>query len=355
MVRRRSGFTLIELLVVIAIMAILIGLLVPAVQKVREAAARTECLNNLKQLGLAAHSYHSANRVFPPGYLGSTRTDREWAGLSDGPNVSVLAFLLPHFEQDTIYRQLSALDWTLVRAPNTTSTNFWNVNPPRTMANSRLKVLTCPVDNLLSAGDATIGAFTSQYFQINGQYTVRASYFAGATGNNFGHTNYAGVAGSRGAGLLPGGQPDPLWSKWAGIFNNRSRVSLEKIRDGSSNTLLFGEGLGQMNNGVRDYAWMWMGFGTASTSRGLGDHLSTTWSQFSSKHPNAVHFCFADGSVRALTRTGTQWTPTLLPSGPEAYALPFPLPPTSQTNWYLLQQLAGMNDGDALDTSAIAF
>src|SRR5262249_28745133 len=99
----RSAFTLIELLVVIAIIAVLIGLFVPAVQKVREAAARAQCKNNLKQIGLAFHNYHAAYDRFPSGFVSRAATVD---GPSLGPGWGWGASLLPYLEQDNLYRQI---------------------------------------------------------------------------------------------------------------------------------------------------------------------------------------------------------------------------------------------------------
>jgi prepilin-type N-terminal cleavage/methylation domain-containing protein len=116
MVQKRSGFTLIELLVVIAVISILIALLVPAVQKVRESAARVQCENNLKQIGLACQNYHDVNKHFPTGKSQSYKGAPVWA------RWSAHAYLLPYLEQGSIYK---LLDFN--HPPNTSNTPLMGI------------------------------------------------------------------------------------------------------------------------------------------------------------------------------------------------------------------------------------
>jgi prepilin-type N-terminal cleavage/methylation domain-containing protein/prepilin-type processing-associated H-X9-DG protein len=336
--RRRPAFTLLELLVVIAIISVLLALLVPAVQNVRESASRLGCANNLKQLGLAAHSYQSVNRRLPPGYLGppppwmlysatpAYPNGPYWQWFLDAPQVGVIAFLLPHLEQDTIFNQLQ-VSWD----PRAGSTGYWWKNGNNyTMAKSRLAVLMCPSDDLSSG--VTVGTWVALHAN-NADQRYISVYYSGATANSLGLTNYLGVSGSGGGESL-----DPVNAQWIGMFYNSSRVSLANVADGTSNTLLFGEGLGGVKSGSREWGWSWMGCGSLGVGRGLQGPLDAVPVSYSSRHPAGVQFCFADGHVILLRRGGTFRDPVTDIKTPD---------------WFVLQQLAGRQDGAAPDLSRL--
>lgn len=336
---KRRGFTLIELLVVIAIIAILIGLLLPAVQKVREAAARLQCSNNLKQIGLAAHNYHSAYAVFPPGYEGPSPNihyqnpptlSPGWDTSGSPRWVGVLVFLLPYVEQDNIYKAMPIMSGS--------SQTVWWANPNWTMAATVIKTFQCPSDGSKQPS-ALARLHTYQPPGVQGAAGAVASYFP--NNQTPAKSNYIGVSGSAGIDAStnsPFDGPGANLRKYEGILGNRSQVKVEGIPDGSSNTLMFGEGLGSPMTANPSIYWTWAGAGALGVKFGLlapSQPGGPGWQFFSSRHTGLVLFCFGDGSVRPLRYAGSDQRN---PAG---------------TSWFLLQQLAGIADGETANASIL--
>jgi prepilin-type N-terminal cleavage/methylation domain-containing protein/prepilin-type processing-associated H-X9-DG protein len=298
-VSKIRGFTLIELLVVIAIIAILIGLLLPAVQKVREAAARAQCQNNMKQIVLASHNYESANGLLPPGIIAPC--NNQYYGFSwQWPDVGVLAFLLPYVEQQNVYVQLNPSPGIYLQAnlqnPPVNQWGCWYANGSYwSMAQTVIKTFACPSDT--PNHGAAYGVFIALYCDAY-DLTLTGGYYPNPTGDLLGKGNYAGNGGGIGYGS------DPYWGQWVGPFYADSQISLAKIHDGTSTTIFFGETLcGNPNGagkGVRDFSLSWMGAGSMATAWGLPDPPS--WYTFGSKHSGVSNFAFGDGSVRPIRK-----------------------------------------------------
>jgi prepilin-type processing-associated H-X9-DG protein/prepilin-type N-terminal cleavage/methylation domain-containing protein len=274
---RLGAFTLLELLVVIAIVAVLVGILLPATQKVRETAARLSCENNLKQIGLGLHNYHDVHGTLPPGY----RADLPYTdGATDtSPGWGWAAYILPQTEQDGLFQQFNL------------------AQPVQNFAGSltMLKVYLCPSDIVIRDAFPIPDAFGTPIAQA-----APSSYAACCGGDESGVEDLKGL----------------------GIFYRNSRVTLQEIADGTSNTIMIGErswgnanGIwaGAINNGVclRGNQNPCPGTGAGSYPAPAlvlaHSHLNNTDSDtdgglddFSSRHSNGSNFVFADGSVRFL-------------------------------------------------------
>lgn len=302
--RARPAFTLIELLVVVAIIAILMALLLPAVQKVREAANKMKCGNNLKQLGIAAHAFAHDHKRLPPGYLGpdpnAPNPPAPWAyPAPNGPNqmTGAITFLLPYVEQEPLYRLFydippAARLFDIDRRGNA----WWSTTPGFNLSRTKIPMFLCPSDN---AETYSAGVFVHFHTWNDPTFLwLGGWFFAGASGGNPAAGNYLGVAG---AGGLTG---STAWNRWVGAFYSRSRVEIGQITaaDGTSMTALFGEGMGDVGPTIQRRSWSWMA-GCLPTAWGLpGSTTESSWFHFSSRHVSGVQFCFADGSVRTLKR-----------------------------------------------------
>jgi prepilin-type N-terminal cleavage/methylation domain-containing protein/prepilin-type processing-associated H-X9-DG protein len=266
----RVGFTLIELLVVITIIGILIGLLLPAVQKVREAAARIQCQNNLKQIGLACHNYHDHHNSLPPGYTAVASYPATSPGWGWG------AYLLPYIEQSSDYQQI----------------NFNAGLGGQAAIQTLVKVYLCPSDS-----------------PPPGPFAVTDAVFA--TICFAAPSSYAATCGSDAS------EVDDLTGN--GIFYRNSATRLTDITDGTSNTTMIGDRAWADTKGI------WAGIPNGAVTRpgatnpwasatGPGQALvlvHNNWinittdadgglDDFSSKHPGGANLLFADGSVRFI-------------------------------------------------------
>jgi prepilin-type N-terminal cleavage/methylation domain-containing protein/prepilin-type processing-associated H-X9-DG protein len=344
--RRKMGFTLIELLVVIAIIAILIGLLLPAVQKVREAAARTQCQNNMKQFGLALNNFHDVYNRLPSGH----QMGRTWytsylresppGGLAtngypnEGPFWSWMVRIAPMMEAENVSKQFrvssNPADWPW---------NQYFAGMPSTPANClnglTVKWAKCPADGrseLVNTTYDTTAAFAlTSYFGVSGRDQFREEI--------------VGTGNPSPSAKLPGQD---------GILYVNSGVKIPGISDGTSNTLMVGERPPSNN---LDYGWMWAGsgdspyFGATDVVLGVRERSQVPAAQpdffrpgtlndptdqhrqhFWSLHPGGAMWLFVDGHVQFITYAAGTSNVTVV----------------GGINVSLLEALASRNGGEAI-------
>lgn len=302
--RVRAAFTLVELLVVIAIIGILVALLLPAIQAAREAARRTQCVNNLKQLGLAMHNYHDTYQKFSMGLISTTRT----GGLGNAGRWGWSAYMLPYVEQGALYRECRIQGdinwWTYGQAVGNGTV--------RSMMRQAQPAYRCPSD---------IGPATNTWRTKDDNSTP-------AVARDVALSNYIAVNSSD--QLRPNfGSPLATNPQGAdGMFARNDCCRMADVIDGTSNTLMLGERAWAVRrpNGNLGYGHAACVFGAnddvGANDRGLADVLGcvqfrinhntgSNWPDdnnganrsFSSLHPGGAIFCLADGSVRFIQDT----------------------------------------------------
>jgi prepilin-type N-terminal cleavage/methylation domain-containing protein/prepilin-type processing-associated H-X9-DG protein len=292
--RRSVGFTLIELLVVIAIIAILIGLLLPAVQKVREAAARMKCSNQIKQLALACHSYHDANGYLPRSFESATQ-------------LSWTVYVLPYMEQDPLYKQMRLTpggDYTVTGRNNPYGLTRMGIylcpsSPVEKMATGSPNNVNPP--DLVPANTGQ-PPYTTHYYGLNGPRGANP-----ATGQQYPQTSCT----HDGTPMATSGMflPDRVS---AGVLN-ASGIKLTDVTDGTSNTLMIGEMSWDSRFGTRYRSWLRGGDGRGCYAVGARNATNAINSAqraaliaqyneipMGSMHTGGANFGLGDGSVRFL-------------------------------------------------------
>ncbi|MEX0727647.1 MAG: DUF1559 domain-containing protein [Planctomycetaceae bacterium] len=296
---QRRAFTLIELLVVIAIIAVLIALLLPAVQQAREAARRTQCKNNLKQLGLANHNYHDTFNRFTPssfelGMVYNQATTYGGVAVTGGySNLSGLVMLLPYIDQANLYNQWNfahAASWCHVYGGGPNPKGDPNVN--YTLARTPVTVFTCPTDN---------GA--PYYTAVNKYYSISSTAAGGYRTSYDFSINYAEYY----YGLYWSGNLGPTNRP---VFGEASNSNIRDIRDGTSNVILMSEQTREKQSGVSS-AWaarqhVAMGVDFRGSWRRINDFRGSTiathtWHSAGSLHTGGCHVLMGDGAVRFVS------------------------------------------------------
>lgn len=306
---RTSGFTIIELLVVVSIIAILMSLILPAVQQAREASRRTQCRNNLKQIGLALANYHSAHTMFPPAMINPGRLDSFpfYSGGNKVLNTTGWALLLPFMDQENIYDRYDF--------DQCSSMSAWGGMPVAGNSAANADITSTHVPLLECASDWAAGevsTFAPGTHHLYSKQNARRTSYLFATGR---FTDW-----------------DVTWRETRGdirrgVFGNNSSARIRDIKDGSSNTIAVGESHGGSGMKVNDHFGPWGLTGTHTCCHGrvVSDSstsvdpvhftdtrwgLNSSWDGsgggsyawvFNSSHSGGANFVLADGSTRFIS------------------------------------------------------